>query len=84
MPRKRSRDNIPQGYVEVIGCTNACSLRANKMCLHIIELWKNNRLNDELCANMELVSAVSCILFCRSIHETYFSFVEVHSLAWKR
>lgn len=35
MPRKRSQDNIPQGYVEVIGWTNLCSVRANKMCHYI-------------------------------------------------
>lgn len=59
MPRKRSQDNIPQGYVEVIGWTNLCSVRANKICLYIVELWKNSRFGDEFCANMELVCAVS-------------------------
>lgn len=40
MPRKRSQDNMPQGYVEVVGWTNLCSVKANKMCLYIVELWK--------------------------------------------
>ena len=29
--------------------------------LYIVELWKNNRLDDEFCANMELVCAVRCM-----------------------